>query len=231
MLKNLVCRLLLALVASSVMLTPVAARDTGWVFAPYLWGTAIDGDNPDIDASFSDILDAANFALSLHTEYRTDELSFVFDPTYLDLEVEGPLGGDIDVEIWLVEAWAGILVTENLEAIGGVRYQDQEVDPKNLPIKSGDDWTDWFLGARWISQLSDNWELVIRGDAVVAGDSDSATNLLVFFNRRLGENKNMMLNLGYRYFDSDFDNDESGLDAYAWEVVQDGPVIGYTWLF
>jgi hypothetical protein len=218
--------LLVAFATSSVM---ARDRDTGFVLTPYLWGVAIDGDNPDIDASFGDILDSANFALSLHTEYRTEKWSFVFDPTYLDLEVEGPLGGDIGVEIWLVEAWAGYLVSDGLELLGGARYQDQEVDPKNLRIKSGDDWLDWFAGLRYMTDLSDSWDLVLRGDLVLTGDSDSATNAQVFFNRRIGAN--MALNLGYRYLSSDFDNDNSGPSAYAWDVVMTGPVVGYTWLF
>ncbi len=227
MLGNASLRVLLAIAA--FISTPATARDTGWLFTPYLWGVSIDGDNPDIDASFSDILDNANFAMSLHTEYRTDQWSFVIDPTYIDLEVEGPLGGDIGIEIWLVEAWAGYVVADGLEVIGGARYQDQEVDPENLPIEVGDNWTDWFAGARYQWAISDKWFAVARADTVVSGDSDSALNAIVFFNRRIGET--MALNLGYRYFDSDFNNDETGLSAYAWEVVQDGPVVGFSWTF
>ena len=238
MIKRLSLTVFLSFVISSWGSTAFAdnhGRATGFLFAPYLWGVSIDGDNPDIDASFSDILDAANFALSLHTEYRTDQWSFVFDPTYLDLEVEGPLGGDIGIDIWLIEAWAGYVVSDGLEIIGGARYQDQEIKPErtigpgNNTIEAGDDWTDWFAGVRYITPISDLWVLALRGDVVIAGDSDSATNGQVFFNRRFGDN--MLLNLGYRYFDSDFDNEETGLSAFAWDVVMTGPVVGYTWIF
>jgi hypothetical protein len=47
----------------------------------------------------------------------------------------------------------------------------------------------------------------------------------IFFNRRFG--KSMALNLGYRYFVDDYDN----LPTYAWDMTQEGPVIGYTWSF
>jgi hypothetical protein len=48
---------------------------------------------------------------------------------------------------------------------------------------------------------------------------------MVMFNRRFGENK--ALNLGYRYFVDDYDN----LPSYAWDMTQDGPVVGFTWVF
>lgn len=36
---------------------------------------------------------------------------------------------------------------------------------------------------------------------------------------------NRSLNLGYRYFVADFEN----LPSYAWDITQDGPVVGLTW--
>ena len=37
----------------------------------------------------------------------------------------------------------------------------------------------------------------------------------------------MAVNLGYRYFENDYDNAPS----YAWDVRQQGPIVGYTWSF
>ena len=42
---------------------------------------------------------------------------------------------------------------------------------------------------------------------------------------RFGER--MSSNLGYRYFEDDYDN----LPSYAWDMTQSGPVVGYTWVF
>ena len=50
-------------------------------------------------------------------------------------------------------------------------------------------------------------------------------NLSIFFNRKIG--KTMALNLGYRYFENDYDN----APTYTWDVRQTGPVVGYTWAF
>lgn len=132
------------------------------ILAPYLWGVAIDGTSTvgalpplDIDASFGDIFSNLSFAMSLHTEFKNGPWVFVIDPTFLALEMEaGPSGGgptvDMEVDIWLVEAWAGYQFHENWEVIGGARYQDQDISVSpGLPnppfpdsISAGASWTD-----------------------------------------------------------------------------------------
>ncbi len=218
--------------------------------APYLWGTSIDGTGAvgnlpplEIDASFGDILSKANFAMSVHTEFRFDDWVFVVDPTYISLEIEAALPPEIpvpagttlpiEVDIWLVELWAGYRINENWEAIGGLRYQDQDISINGLPdppspvssVEAGTDWTDWFIGARFKTDLGDKWFLTWRADVVIAGDSDTSWNTAIVFFRRIGDT--MSLNLGYRYLVDDFVDP----GVYGWDVTQQGPVIGYTWKF
>jgi hypothetical protein len=220
-----------------------------FVLAPYLWAVAIDGTSGvgslppvDIDADFGDILDNANFAASLHTEFLYGNWTFVLDPTYISLEMEAevppvPLPEaqvpKVEVDVWLVELWAGYKVTANWELIGGLRYQDQDLSASNLPSpplpvdsgNGGDDFTDWFLGARFKTNLGEKWFMTWRGDVRVAGDSESSINTSLFFNRRIG--RSMALNLGYKYLVHDYDDP----GVYRWDVTQSGPVIGYTWTF
>ena len=224
------------------------SSDRTIILAPYLWATSIDGTSTvaplpplDIDASFGDILDNANFAMSLHTEFWFDKWGFVIDPTYIDLEMdielpEGipvPLSAPgVDVTIWIVEVWAGYRATENWDLIGGARYQDQDISMSGLPspplpvdsADAGDDWTDWFIGFRFHSDIGDKWMFALRSDVTIAGDSDSGFNLSMFFNRRIGDS--MAVNLGYRYMENDFES-----SAYGWDATQTGPVLGYTWAF
>ena len=175
---------------------------------PYLWGTSIDGTATigslppaDLDASFGDILSNANFAMSLHTEFRFDN--------------------------WVYR------VHENWEVFGGLRYNDQDISMSGLPspplpVTSAGvsvSWTDGFIGARYKNDLGEKWYLTGRADVVVAGDSESTWNASIMFNRRFSKGRS--LNIGYRYMDIDFD--DSGV--YGWDVVQNGPVIGYTWTF
>jgi hypothetical protein len=219
------------------------------IFLPYLWGTAISGTSTigtlpplDIDASFSDLFSNLNFGGSLHTEFVFNDWVFVIDPTYLSLEVDltlpvpgpSPPTADLEVDIWLVEAWVGYRLTKNWEAIGGARYQSQDISASGLPnppfpdnVGISVDFTDWFVGARFRTDLGDKWFMTLRGDVVIAGDSESSLNALLFFSRRVGKKGNKALNLGYRYLEHDFN--DSGV--YRWDVTQNGPVLGFSWAF
>jgi hypothetical protein len=248
--RSALCMAVLSMVSTAASAQSNSEKGREIVLAPYLWGTSIEGtsavgDLPplDIDAGFSDLLSNLNFAMSLHTEFRFDDWVFVVDPTYLSLEMDAalpepaPPGAalDVEVDVWMVELWGGYRLNENWEAIGGLRYQDQEITigglpSPPLPVSSAGvsaDWTDWFVGARFKSDIGDKWSMTWRGDVVIAGDSDTSWNTSIFFNRRMGKKGNKALNLGYRYFVDDFV--ESGV--YGWDVTQNGPAIGFTWVF
>ena len=215
------------------------------LFTPYLWGTDIHGTSTvgtlpplELDVSFGDILSKLNIAGSAHTEFHRGDWTFVIDPTYisLDIDIVTPVPGasspDADVNIWIVEAWTAYTVNPNWELLGGARWQDQDIKLKGLPappfpVSPGvsDSWLDWFAGVRFTYALGKKWGVSGRADFVVAGDSDSTTNAILFFHRRIGEN--MSIDFGYRYFKDDYDNSPK----YAWDVKEQGPLVGYTWAF
>ncbi len=246
-------KLLRSLVFSGILLaawaTPsLAQQDSdGWAirFSPYLWGTSIEGTSAiavlptlDVDASLSDILDNLNFVLALHTEFEKGRWTFVIDPFVAKLEMDvnnafPPVTGVIDIDMWIVEAWAGYEFVPDWELLGGVRWQSQEIAPSlslGLPFSGIDvDWTDVFIGGRVTKDIGERWFLTARVDVVAFGsDSDDSWNVTAFFNRRIG--RNMALNLGYRYYTVDY-QEGSGLSQYAWDVDMTGPVVGYTWEF
>ena len=162
----------------------------------------------------------------------------MIDPMYVSIEADlnpgVPLpegvGPKLGVDMWFVELWAGYQLADNWELLGGARYQSQDLDIGGLPspplpvdsIGVSENWTDWFLGVRYSSDLSEKWFIAARADAVIAGDSDSSYNASVMFNRRFGPNKS--LNLGYRYFVNDYDNSPS----YAGDITQEGLIFGGT---
>lgn len=223
--------------------------DSDWEFllSPYLWGVSLKGTSRvgilpevDVDASFSDILDNLQFGGSLHMELHRGRWAFILDPTYLDLEAEGGaedalLQPTIAIKAWIVEGLVGYKLTANWELLGGFRWQQQELkvdpglpEPPFPPTSFGtkQDWTDWLIGTRFSYPIgSSRWVFFGRGDVSVFGDSDTNYNLQISFDRRI--RKTMMLNVGYRFMETDYDD----FPNYVWDVRQQGPYLGYTWSF
>ena len=248
------CRLILTAIALASFCLSANAQTTGGdnkeiVFTPYLWGTSLNGTSGfgvlpplDIDASFSDIFANLNFAASLHTEFRNGPWVLTIDPMYVSIEAEvtpegitlpGGSGPKLGVDMWFVEAWGGYRFNDHWEFITGARWQSQDLSISGLPspplpidsLDISDDWTDFFGGFRFSNDINEKWFVSVRADIVFAGDSDDSINASVMFNRRFGPK--MSLNMGYRYFEDNYDN----LPTYAWDMTQEGPVVGYTWVF
>jgi len=240
-------RATLAFFVLSISSLPVVAADEqpGWDFSltPYLFAVSMDGktyagDGPpaDVDISFSDILSNLNFAFALHTEFSNGNWTFAIDPFYSSLTVEDgthlPDNPDIDIDTWIVDLWVAYEVVPSLKAMAGFRWQSQDNELKTAdPLNFVDEnWTDFFIGTRYTKTFAEKWLFTARGDITVAGDSDSGWNVVLLFNR--GFRDTQYLNLGWRWFDDDYDNGTFGSDDYyRWNVLQSGPVIGYTWTF
>jgi hypothetical protein len=257
--KHTTCRLLgssalFGMLASVFISMPAQAAEDKWsvLLAPYLWGISLEGQGAiaplppvDIDASFSDIFDALNFGGSLHTEINKGKWTFVIDPTYLNMELETPtmdvtlppdppgtpatVSGKIEVEMWFLEGWTSYEVIPDLEILGGIRWQSQDITPSingvTLPIKVEENWTDYFAGVRWSKDLGEKWFMKLRADYALAGDSESGSwNGVALVSRRIGQT--MAVNFGYRYFSNKYET-----DAYLWDVDITGPMLGYTWQF
>ena len=225
--------------------------DSFFRVTPYLWmlgldgTTAVLGQDADVDASFSDIVDVLNIALSVNLEWNTkSKWFFVFDPMWADLEMDfeietpGPIlepAGKVEIQLIIADALVGYTVNENLGLYAGARYYDQDITIKPngtmVPdIGLGDDWTDFIIGVRAMGELSEKWSMAGKLDGAVAGDSDSAFYMQFVFSRVFGKNNNMHLDLGWRYYDVDYVSGD-GVSLFKWDVAHSGPVVGWSWEF
>ena len=220
-----------------------AQQSDGWKFriTPYLWMLGLDGttaamgNDVPVDASFSDILDLLNIALSANMEFNNGRWFVVLDPMWADLEAPietgTPIGGKTEIELLIVDALVGLSLDEHFDVYAGARYYDQDITivPNMIPsIGLGDDWTDFLLGVRFHNEISGKWSFAGKVDAAIGGDSDSAWYLQAVLLRHFGDN--MHLDLGWRYYDVDYESG-SGLTRFKWDVAHSGPVVGYSWEF
>ena len=233
----------LAVAASFVPSTVVAQESDGWNFriTPYLWALSLDGttaalgQDVELDQSFGDILDILNIALSANMELSKGKFFVVIDPLYAQLESDfagpDPIGGNIEIDLLIVDLDVGFKVNENFDLYAGARYYDQDigVTPNLLPkVTLGDDWTDFILGFRVRASMSDKWSFAGKLDGAVSGDSESALYVQAVFLRHFSKNRH--LDIGWRYYDVDYESG-SGLTRFKWDVAHSGPVIGYSWEF
>ncbi len=228
-------------------------------FNTWIWLTAIEGTigtrgrTADVDASFSDILDASDsiLAFSGRIELWYGRFGGYFDALYQDLgvdDVSGPRGqADVDVEftqtiidfglMYRVGDWeASGEAAKNsrnltLDLYAGGRYTDVEVEliPRNVNSRSTEEeWLDPVVGAKLVVPLAERWHLAINGDIGGFGvESDlawSATGV-VGYNFHVFDVPSSVL-LGYRAIGWDYSDGD-----FTWDLVQHGLLLGFSMRF
>ena len=246
--RHVLTAAILSLTVSALFLPGAvnAQESDDWKFriTPYLWMLGLDGttaalgQDMDVDASFGDIVDVLNIALSVNMELSKGKFFVVFDPMYAQLEADFatpgdlPIGGTIDIDMVIADLDVGYKIADNFDLYAGVRYYDQDIGitPNALPVAPtiGDDWTDLIVGFRVHTSMSEKWSFMGKLDGAVGGDSESAWYLQAAVLRHFGSNKH--LDLGWRYYDVDYESG-SGVSRFKWDVVHSGPVIGFSWEF
>ena len=240
-----VATLTLLLAASFWSGTASAQESDEWKFriTPYLWmlglegTTAALGQDVEVDASFGDLVDVLNIALSANMELSKGNFFVFFDPMYSQLEAdfagpEGtPIGGKLEVDMVIADLAFGYSFDEYFGVYAGARYYDQDLTltPNLLPqIPLGDDWTDFMIGLRAGGDVSESWSLMYKMDFAVAGDSESAFYMQTALMRHFGDS--MHLDVGWRYYDVDYESG-AGPTRFKWDVAHSGPVVGFSWEF
>lgn len=224
-----------------------------WQFnlAPfYLWAVNLEGDlttganrlplpvpvTVPVDVPFDDVFDALETAFIVHFEgIHRSNWGFLVDANYLDLggDFTNPQGFGlrVDMELTLVEA-AGVYrvpkEAHNFDVLFGARYYglDPEVSLQrgtSIADKS-QDWTDPFIGGRWIWNFAECWKLIARGDIGGFGvGSDFAWQAAGMIEWQPFEHVSFLA--GYRALDVDYE-DGIGRDYFRLDATIHGPLLG-----
>ncbi len=235
---SMAARILMIFVAL-VWAQTAAAQETGtpanqmeWKFmlTPYFWladmgGTAgVMGTEIDLDVKFSDLIDFVDIGGSIRFEAWKGRWGGFIDVTYLRLseDTDTPSGVlDLVFRQSLIEGGAGYRLKDDLGLIFGLRYFKLDADldiPGVLSVDDSKDWSNGFVGLQFNPALSENWNLLLRGD-VGSGDSDFQWNAHVGAGYRF--NEKWSLAFAYRYFADDFE--EGG---FKWDVDTSGLGLG-----
>ncbi len=232
--------------------TPVAPEvqqvttESGWTFtiAPYFWAAGLSGDMDQfglppvhVDASFSDIFDHLDFGAMAISEARYDRYSFFNDLSYVKISgsaatPRGIVAGSVDVssETFMTMLGAGYAVLDGpsgrLEIAGGARIWSVDTEISfsggvldGVSQSDGATWVDGLVGVRGTYQITPEFYLTGWG-FVGAGAADIDWDVAGVLGYRFNERFSAVA--GYRALGVDYSND----DGFAFDVVQQGPIIG-----
>lgn len=227
--------------------------EDSWQFnlAPfYLWAINLEGDlttganrlplpvpvTVPVSVPFEDVFDGLESVFIVHFEgMHRSNWGFLVDVNYLDLGADftSPQGFGlrVDMELTLVEA-AGVYRipkgAHDFHALFGLRHYGLDPDVSlqrgtTLADKS-QDWTDPFIGGRWIWNFAEGWSLIARGDIGGFGaGSDFAWQALGLVEWQPFNHVSFLA--GYRALDIDYE-DGSGRDYFRLDATIHGPLLG-----
>lgn len=230
-------------IVSNAMATDTRLSDDQWHFtlSPlFLWGMNIDGSStvgPEelpLDIGFDDVLDNLSAVITIHFEMQKGNWTFFAEYQYVDLEpsFKAPSGANVGLEFidQMGELGAAYRIAtfgiNDLEVIGGARFTRQDLNVEIGPgvplIDVTETWVDGFAGMRIFTYISENLTFIGRGD-IGAGGSDFVWNLVGMFDYQFKDWGSVFL--GYRWLNYDYEAG-SGLDHYAYDALQQGPLAG-----
>jgi len=239
----------------------LAKDSEGWNYsvAPlYLWAKNIEGESSlggnaaPLNLDFKDdILENLDGAFAIHFEARKNNLTLFAEYNYAKLDPStqldlGPIEAGVNVDFTDIMWEVGTMYkfadsgSTQWEILGGVRYLEQEIDilidtggadlgllPRK--ISGGDDWWHVFGGLRVVTKITDRWSLRARADYGYRNSDNKGLHATTMADYRFKDWGSFFA--GYRYLDTDYDNDEPGAKQYSADLNQQGPVFGVNFYF
>jgi hypothetical protein len=224
----------------------------------YMWLPAMSGDvtvrgrSTSVDTSISDAWDALKHlssALLVHYEGSKSRYSTILD--IFHIELEGTVGvSQIQDQITfrptetIAEAAGAYTVCQKMEGettvadtqiLGGLRYTNLGLglssSSTGISISDSRGWVDPFIGARYRRILSRRWGYSIRGDVGGGGIGTSSHFVWnVVLDARYSLSHQWAINFGWRWIDYNHSTG-SGNDLFQYDVLSNGPTLGFTYGF
>ena len=232
------CALALGLGAGSAR---ADTADMDWLGIVYLWAADIEIDARDrnVGIDFSDTVENLEMGFQGHVEAQGDDFGGFVDVSFMAVgtnEVRQGIRVNADVNLTAMDlafVWSpGPDRARGLEAYGGLRYIDTEVDlvldpePPALPTRqTGVDksYTDFLIGGRFIAPFADDWRLIANAD-LSGGDTEGTWSVGVFGAYQTGPHH---FYAGYRHIEMDL----KGAAGEDFTETYSGPAIAYGFSF
>lgn len=224
--------------------------DFTFIVSPYVWIPTVTGDiglgaqGLQFELDAGDLLDVFEFGGLIRGEVRHKSgWGVSVDHIFADLGTGvdiliGDVDADIDAGITEVAVVRRIDLDHHaLDVYGGIRHWNADVDVAietiffNDTIRTGDDWIDPMIGARYLHSVSSDWRLIAQGDIGGFGvGSDFSWNVAAGASYDASEN--LSLQLVYRALSVDRESPAiGGGSPVDLNITIQGPLIGLAYRF
>ena len=245
-LKTIMKRPALLPLCTIALLAPLhigAAETNLWTFDVSLYGLAVgmSGDlgvgpvTVPVDVTFQDVVNNLEFGFMGAARVGYGPWALTTEGLYMGLE--GTKNGvTAELDQWMMEETLSYRVSKYIEPLVGVRYNHlagQLRGPGILPtpvMPTGTQtWWDPILGANLCLPLAKKFSLELRGDVGGFGvGSDLTWQVFPYLDWRFATWGS--LQAGYRWLSMDYETG-SGADRFKYDIVNQGPQLGFTFLF
>lgn len=231
---------------------PVVEEVSTWDFelSPYLAMSSITGNSgvvtaaAPLDLPFDDILDALEFGVAAHFEaHHANGWGLWIDYNYVSLGGTGdiPIPGtlrvlkEVDIKQAVFEGYGMYrqqLENGTFDYMAGVRRWNLKLnatlDTPDLR-ETQNDWIDFVVGARWTTNLSENWKFYVRGD-IGGGASDFTATAAGGV--RYVINEWLDFDVQYKALWVDYETGTLNTpDYFSYDTLSQGPIIGLNFKF
>lgn len=186
------------------------------------------GNEADIDMSVRSLVDHLKFGAMGRFRFVYERWAFAVDVFYLNVTGEG-INVSADASQWLVEPSVGFSIFDELEVLGGVRYNNLHLELRgDYPTVPTADFNFWdpFVGARVSFPILDSLSINLRADIGGFGiGSRVSWQVFPFFS--WGFSDWGSFELGYRAFQTTY-HTGSGITELDYDVITYGPQLGLT---
>lgn len=236
------CTLLMLLIAFPSL--SIAGDNWDFIIAPYALVPSIDGDasigrleGADLDIGPKNIVENLDLGGMIQVEaHHVSGFGVSMAYNFMDLSGGASASGgsrlDADVYQGIFEGFVNYRISAGkgpLDVYGGIRWWDMDVELEVNGLKiveNNADWVDPVVGVRWMPQLTDNWHLILKGDAGGFGVSSDFT-----WNVQGGlmwdATDYLSLVFQYRALSVDYSTGTVGTpDRFAYNTITHGPLFG-----
>ena len=240
----------LALLFSLAM--PAQAEDAEWLVAPYAWLSDVSyeqsiDDGAGGEISGSDLISKADAAGMIRVEAAMNRWGVMVDYLWLGLSDQARVNippsatpnasVTAQLDLGIVELGGFYRPSgddHGVDFLGGVRWVRLDTTLLLIPdvgvterYDRDTEFTDVFLGARYLHRFDEKWDAALRGDYSF-GDTEGTLNLAASVGYRFG--RVFALQLGYRHSAYEFDDRITGADETT-DIELSGPFLGAVFRF